>query len=146
MPHIDDVIDMIDSYAELLSIAIGLADVMPAEEVPYLPTWRAVRCCRCGLEALQTAGGSVERTNSFTRPVSIGGRWFRPIDLIRHALETIERAADIVEQHQQSQSTPVNSREALNGLADRLYHVEQDLRGLLGPVVAQLSLPHRQQA
>ncbi|TDV89218.1 hypothetical protein BDK62_12438 [Halomonas alkaliantarctica] len=145
VPSIDDAINMLDSYAALLSLAIERTDVS-AEAVTYLPTWRAVRCCLRGFDALQLASSGMSYAQSFTHPVVLNGRWFRPVDLLRQALEQLEDAARAVQRHQYSEETPSASRAALAGLADRVFHVEQDLRGLIGPAVAQLSFPHRQQA
>lgn len=83
---------------------------------------------------------------SFTRPVALNGRWFRPVDLLRQALEQLEGAAQVVKRHQLGGATPPANQVALTELADRIYHVEQDLRGLMGPAVTHLSFPHRQQA
>lgn len=145
VPSIDDATNMLDSYADLLSLAIERTNVS-TESVPYLPTWRAVSFCRCGFDALQIASSGMSYAQSFTRPIVLDGRWFRPVDLLRQALEQLEDAAQVVKQHQFSDVTPPANRAALTGLADRVFHVEQDLRGLIGPAVTQLSFPHRQQA
>ncbi|HBK37466.1 MAG TPA: hypothetical protein DDZ35_11870 [Halomonas sp.] len=145
VPSINDVIDMLDSYAGLLALAVERTSI-PVESAPYLPTRRAVHCCCRGLDALHIASSGMNYAQSFTRPVVLNGRWFRPVDLLRQALEQLEGAAQVVKQHQLSDATPSTNRIALTDLADRIYHVEQDLRGLMGPAVTQLSFPHLAQA
>ncbi len=145
VPSIDDATNMLDTYANLLALAVERTSV-PAESAPYLLTWRAVRCCCRGLDALQIASSGMNYAQSFTRPIVLDGRWFRPVDLLRQALEQLEGAARVVKQHQLSDVTPPANRAALTRLADRVFHVEQDLRGLIGPAVTQLSFPHLAQA
>lgn len=145
VPSINDATDMLNSYASLLALAIERTNV-PVESVPYLPTRHAVRCCCRGLDALHIASSGMNYAQSFTRPVVLNGRWFRPVDLLRQALEQLEGAAQVVKRHQLGDATPSANQAALTELADRIYHVEQDLRGLMGPAVTHLSFPHRQQA
>lgn len=145
VPSINEATDLLDSYASLLALAVERTSI-PVESVPYLLTWRAVRCCCRGLDALHIASSGMNYAQSFTRPVMLNGRWFRPVDLLRQALEQLEDAAQVVKQHQLRDSTPPTNRIALTRLADRVFHVEQDLRGLIGPAVTQLSFPHLAQA
>lgn len=145
VPSVDDVNSILDSYADLLALAVEHANA-PAESATYLPTRRAIRCCCDALESLHIAINGIDYAQSFTRPVVIDGRWFRPVDLLRRSLAQLENAALVVRRHQSSAATPSTNLVALSGLAERLYHVEQDLRGLIGPTVEHLSFPHRQQA
>ncbi|WP_417667366.1 hypothetical protein [Pseudidiomarina sp.] len=128
VPSINDVIDMLDSYAGLLELAIERTSV-PVESVPYLPTRHAVRCCCRGLDALHIASIGMNCAQSFTRPVLLNGRWFRPVDLLRQALEQLEGAAQVVKRHQLGGVTPSANQATLAELADRIHHVEQDLVG-----------------
>lgn len=145
MPDIDDVIDTLGRYAALLELAVDLTSIKGVS-TPYLPSWRAVRSCEGSLGALHTAILALEQQLSFTQPLVVGGRWFRPIDLVRHALRSVGGTALEVDRHQRSRRTPEKNRRELSELAERAGCVAHDLSSLLSAAVEQISFPHLQHA
>lgn len=140
MPKVKDLLNIICHHAADLGAAVEQVNVT-ASGTPYLPSWRAIRSSQQSIDALYMAICALDYQDSFTKPLTVDGRWCRPIDLVRNALESILESAEVIAWHQGG-NTPAHARQRLSKLARQFEHVAHDIRCQLGPAVERLSFPH----
>ncbi|WP_163650714.1 hypothetical protein [Modicisalibacter sp. 'Wilcox'] len=140
IPQIDEVINDLDGYADMLDSV--LSEVRrPIGGVPYLLTCRLLQSCEISVARMDEAREGLLSARSFLRPLQKTGRRYRPVDLLRSVLEAMEETSRLAKRHQLDERTPPANLERLALLADCVFLAAQDLQFFLEPTVMLLGRP-----
>lgn len=142
-PQAAEAADILDGYAVMVDGALA---ELPQQigAMAYLPTERVRRACDRAADLLFAARDALDHHGQFLAAHRHNGCWCHPVDVARWAIEAVSAAYSLAQRHQADSLTPPRNRVLMAMVAEAIRLADEDLRGLLGPVVEQLSPCGRQ--